>query len=197
MQFEFWETAEGEPVLTLVRPRDGRRLASDMAELEPLAWAALTDLLPAETRAAVRGRSTGAPGVVLDDCLANRDKRARFLEPGCQRLAEILRDWGLDVQAGSPSAARCLDVCCLDVGGMEAPQAREAVRQTEAAMLPEGWLVVRGGDAGLLGECLPGDYHAARLDKPYGNQISVCHRDPEALAAFGERLAELLRALPG
>ena len=192
MDVEFFEAESGEPVLTLVR-RDGRRLACDMAELEPAAWAVLADLLPVDVRAATRGRSTGAPGVLLHDCLTNRGKRVAFVEPGCPRLAAILRDWDLQVQAGTPSADRYLDACCLDVGGKEAPHAREAVRQAEASVLPEGWLVVRGADADLLGQCLPADYHVLRLDRPYGNRVSVCSRDPAALQAFGARLAGLLQ----
>lgn len=192
MDFEFHEDESGAPVLTLVHA-SGLRLAGDMAELEPAVWAALADMLPASSRVTARGRSTGAPGVLLGDCLANRDKRATFAEPSCARLAAIQREWGLDVQAGQPSEPRFLDACCLDVDGMEAPKAREALRQVEAAMRQDGWLVVRGADADLLAACMPPEWRAVRLDRPYGNRVSVCHRDGAALEAFGARLAELLR----
>lgn len=191
------EGEAGGSVLVLVHPDCRRRLGTDLAGLEPVAWAALADLLPAATRAAIRGRSTGAPAVVLSDCLAHREKRASWAEPTCERLAAILREWDLDVQAGSPSRERYLDACVVDVAGLEAPMARETVRRATQAVVEDGWLVVRGLDAAALGECVDQGRLALRLDPPYGSGVSVCHRDPAALEALASRLTAMLAVLQG
>lgn len=191
MDIRYLEGDDGRAVPTLAR--GDLTLPCDLAEMEAVAWAALADVLPDSVRAAVRGRSTGAPGVLLHECLVNRDKRAAFLEPSCERLAAILREWGLDVQAGAPSQPRCLDACCVEVDGMEPAFARETIRRAEAAVLPDGWLVVRGADAQLLAECLPPGYRVARLEPPYGRALSLCQREAAALQAFGSRLSDLLQ----
>lgn len=187
-----------DQTLTLESEDGKTSLTCDMTEMEPAAWSALADLLPgsdgAPCRAAVKGRTTGAPAVVISRCMAGRDKAVTFAPPTCPTLAGIFGDWGLDVvEEASTSALDGLDVCCVEVGGMDDAMARENVRAAAAAIRSDGWLLVRGAAGEAVAPAL-GDFRAAMLEPPYANRLSVCHRDPEVLQRFGARLAQLLGA---
>lgn len=198
--FEVAEHDNGKSALTLVRA-DGMRLVSDMAELEPLTWHVLAEMLPRDraARAAVRGRSTGAPGIVLNTCLTADEKTATFEAPACGTLRGILQAWGLRVREGSPSAPAHVDACCLDVAGMDPPRAREALRAAAASVAADGWLVARGADPGMVADCLQqqDEFRAVVLDEPYGNGVSVCHRDSQQLHRFCCHLDALVKRAGG
>lgn len=175
---------------------DGRAtLTCDMTEMEPAAWSVLADLLPgsaaAPCRAAVKGRTTGAPAVLISRGMGARHKAVTFAPPTCPTLAGIFDDWGLAVEEASTSSLDGLDVCCVEVGGMDEALARENVRAAAAAIRPSGWLLVRGAAGEVIAPAL-GDFRAAMLDPPYANRLSVCHRDPDHLQRFGGLLTRLL-----
>lgn len=183
--------------LTLESEDGAVTLTCDMTDMEPAAWSTLADLLPGSAgtpcRAAVKGRTTGAPAVLISRCMAARDKVVTFAPPTCPTLAGIFGDWGLAVEEASTSALDGLDVCCVEVGGMPEPLARENVRAAAAAIRPDGWLLVRGAAGDAVASAL-GEFKAAMLEPPYANRLSVCHRDPECLQHFGARLAQVLQA---
>lgn len=167
-------------------------LVTDMPEAEPLAWAVLAGLLaelPSDraVRAAVRGRTTGAPGILLDKFLAAYEKMTTFDAPTCPVLLDILRAWGLRVSDGPTSP---LDVCCVDLAGMDPARAGAALRACAVCVNADGWLVVRGAQSEFVTECLRDDtFRAAFLDEPYGNLVSVCNRNEQELHRFGSCLA--------
>lgn len=178
---------------TTLESEDGTvTLTCDMTEMEPAAWSALCDLLPSPCRAAVKGRTTGAPAVLLSRCMGPRDKAVTFAPPTCPVLTSIFEAWGLAVEEASTSALDGLDVCCVEVGGMDDPLARENVRAAAAAVRDDGWLLVRGVEGAVVADAL-GDFRAVMLEPPYACHLSVCHRDPQLLQGFGDRLAGLLR----
>lgn len=170
-------------------------LTCDMTEMEPAAWSALAEVLPgthaAPCRAAVKGRSTGMPGVMISRCMAARGKRVTFAQPTCATLTGILKTWNLELEEASTSALDGLDVCCLEVGGMDDALARENVRAAAVAVRQDGWLLVRGAASDAVASAL-GDFRAIMLEPPYAAQLSVCHRDPQRLQAFGSLLTHML-----
>lgn len=167
-----------------------------MAQAEPLLYTVLADTLPAHARVSVVGCRDGALAIMLDTALRHRDKRATFW---CTDAIDAAFDknaaaWGLDVVKAPPTATAddTQGIECALVDGTRISRDLHSVVAQQAA-ITRGWLLVRGSDSPAVTAALAtAGFRAIMMEPPYGTHVSVCHRDEDALRAFGDDLGKIL-----
>lgn len=189
-----------------------------MTRYEPYVYDSLASLLPDGARAAEVGCFKGGSACILWHAMRRNGKA---LDLWCHDLFEPfhIRDdvvdvsacfdaamsaWGVtgvhkvtgdskETHAVHPDAS--LDYCFID-GDHSYEGAAADIRNFLPKLKPDAWLVVQDSH-GEVAEALEAElsatpWRAMLIKPPFGHYVSLCHRDPQALEAFGNALKAVM-----
>ena len=218
MKFVAKATPEGLGVVCLYTDDDQpTEVECLMSPYEPHVYCTLASLLPDGARAAEVGCFKGGSACILWHAMQRRGKR---LDLWCHDLFEPFRirddvvdveacfdasvaTWGVEAHkvkgdskathAVHPDAS--LDYCFID-GDHTFEGAAADIRNFLPKMKPDGWLVIQDSHgevaAALEAELGPTEWRGMLIKPPFGHFVTVCHRDPKALEAFGNALQAVM-----